>query len=219
MALIDYGALLKVNGKFINKNSDLFMSCSDTGYVCKDVEYLDGAKGYIDGNYFVYAGDENFLIAFYKGIFCVVHNNKIIYSDCNSTFISETLYFEGLPTLKIEHLDKELINEYPDPPDEYDIEWYYERYGKKKSQLKLYRLAKSRNRIAYKVRTFRWLATWEYKGKKYEVIFGEGIDTNENVWNDIKYDHYGFTDVEREIINSWFEEDKESEENEESEVN
>lgn len=208
MSIIDYGAILRVNRNFINKNKDLFMGCSDTGYVCKKAEYPDGIVINIDGNYFVYAGDENFLIAFYNGIFCVVHNNKIIYSDYNSRFLSETLYFKGLPTLKIEHLDKELINEYPDPPDEYDIEWYYERYGKKKAQLKLYRLAKSRNRIAYKYRTFRWMATWEYKGKKYEVIFGEGIDPNEDVWNNIKYDRYGFTDAERQIIDRWFEEDK-----------
>lgn len=52
------------------------------------------------------------------------------------------------------------------------------------------------------------MATWEYKGKKYEVIFGEGIDPNEDVWNNIKYDRYGFTDAERQIIDRWFEEDK-----------
>ena len=206
MSIIDYGSLLRVNGKFINKNKDLFMNCSDTGYICKQAEYSDGTVTDIDGNYFVYAGDENFLIVFYKGWFHVIHNNKIIYSDWNNPFISETIYFEDLPTLKIEHLNKNLINEYPDPPDEYDIKWYYERYGKKKAQLKLNRLAKSRNRIVCKTRTYRWLATWEYNGKKYEVIFGDGIDPNEDLWNEIKYDHYEFTDVERQIIDGWFKE-------------
>ena len=33
MAMIDYGAMLRVDGKFINKNCDLFMEQSDTGYV------------------------------------------------------------------------------------------------------------------------------------------------------------------------------------------
>ena len=54
MALIDWGSLLRVNGKFINKNKDLFMNCSDTGYVCKQAEYPDGTVVYIDGNNFVY---------------------------------------------------------------------------------------------------------------------------------------------------------------------
>ncbi len=182
------------------------MNCSDTGYVCKKVEYPDDNSIYVNGNYFVYAGDENFLIAFYKGLFNIIHNNKIIYSDCNIPFISETFYFEGLPTVKVEHLDKKLINEFPDLPDKYDIEWYYERYRKKKAQLKLYRLVKNRRKIVCKDRTFRWLATWEYNGKKYEVIFGSGIDPNEDVWNDIKYDAYDFTDIERKIIDSWFNE-------------
>ena len=112
MSFIDWGAILRVDGKFINKNKDLFMNCSDTGYICEKAEYPDGTVRDISGNYFVYAGDENFLIVFYKGIFHVIHNNKINYSDWNISFNSETFYFEGLPTLKVEHLDK---NIYFDP--------------------------------------------------------------------------------------------------------
>ena len=74
MSAIDYGALLRVNGKFINKNDDLFSYCSDTGYVCdKATYYSDYEKKEIEidimGNYYVYAGDENFLLCFYKGYF------------------------------------------------------------------------------------------------------------------------------------------------------
>ena len=35
MSMIDYGALLKVDNIFVNKNKDLFMKCSDTGYMCE----------------------------------------------------------------------------------------------------------------------------------------------------------------------------------------
>ena len=93
------------------------MNSSDTGYVCKEATYFNYYKNKedtmcIDGNYYVIAGDENFLIAFYKGIFHVIHNNRIIYSGYDIQFLSETFYFEGFPTLKVEHLDK---NVYIDP--------------------------------------------------------------------------------------------------------
>lgn len=224
MAIIDFGAILRVDGKFINKNKDLFMNCSDTGYVCKQAEYPDGTVRDIDGNYFVYAGDENFLIVFYKGIFHVIHNNKIIYSGYNIHSNSETFYFEGLPTLKVEHLDKNIYFEPVETEgtwEEYVRENWKNATGKEKlSELecggKRYKwFMKNTKRIArqrknhsrwYKYKTDRWLATWEYNGRKYEVIFGRGVDPNEKVWNDIKYDSFGFTHVEREIIDEWFKE-------------
>lgn len=58
MAFIDYGALLKVNGEFINKNRDIFMNKSDTGYICEKAKDDQGDWHSVQGNYFVYAGDE-----------------------------------------------------------------------------------------------------------------------------------------------------------------
>ena len=200
------------------------MNCSDTGYVCKQAEYSDGTVIDIDGNYFVYAGTENFLIVFYKSIFHVISNNKIICSEWNISFNSETFYIEGFPTIKVEHLDK---NTYIEPIEsegtweDYVREHWNGATGKEKlSELEnggrnykwfkknLKRIARNRKNpcIGYKYKTSRWLATWEYNGKKYEVIFGYGIDPNEDVWNDIKYDHYGFTNVERQVVDGWFEE-------------
>ena len=49
MSMIDYGALLRVDGKFINKNCGLFMNASNTGYVCKRAINNDG-KEYVIGN-------------------------------------------------------------------------------------------------------------------------------------------------------------------------
>ena len=198
------------------------MKSSDTGYVCKQAEYSNGTVVDIDGNYFVYAGDENFLIVFYKGIFRIVSNNIIIYTGWRIPFNSETFYLEGLPTLKIEHLDK---NTYIEPVEsEGTWEDYVRKYwiganGKEKlSELEnggkrykwfkknLKRIARERRNPSrwYKYKTDRWLATWEYNGKKYEVIFFFFFDPNEKVWNDIKYDSFGFTDVERKIIDRWF---------------
>lgn len=211
IAFVDYGAILRVNGKFINKNDDLFMKSSETGYVCDKATYFNNESKEmetvnINGNYYVYAGDENFMLCFYKRYFYVISNNKIIYAFWFSPFISETIYLGGFPSIKVEHLDKELREEYPDQLDDWDRKWHYNYYGARKGQLKINRALKKYKKVVYKIRSSRWLATWEYNGKKYEVIFGSGIDPNEKVWNNIKYDSFGFTDVERKIIDNWFEE-------------
>lgn len=49
----------------------------------------------------------------------------------------------------------------------------------------------------YKYRTQRYIAEWSYDNRKYEVIFGYGVDPISKVWNGIKYDCYGFTEIER----------------------
>ena len=151
---MDYGAILRVNGKFINKNKDLFMDSSDTCYVCDQATYFDDESKeirttHINGNFYVYAGDENFMLCFYKGYFYAIHNNKIICSISNSYFISETIYFDGLPTIKVEHLDKELRNEYPDKLDNWDRAFYYNYFGIKKGQLKINRVLKKYKNTYY----------------------------------------------------------------------
>ena len=228
MAVIDYGCLFRLNGKLINKNKDLFLRCSDTGYVCKEAEYFDDYEKkwktiFIDGNYFVYAGDENFLVVFYKGLFYVIHNNKIICSRWNNPFISETIYFDGLPSIKVEHLDKNLYVESIESlgtwKDYIKENWQDTTGNEKLSELenghkryKWFMKALKRNSRWLKhpgkydkYRTQRWLATWDYNGNHYEVIFGYGIDPNKKIWDNIKYDSYEFTEIEREIIDKWFE--------------
>ena len=53
-------------------------------------------------------------------------------------------------------------------------------------------------------RPYRFIAEWDYNGHHYEVIFGYGIDNDEEVWNKIKNDSYGFRQDEIAIIDSWF---------------
>lgn len=50
----------------------------------------------------------------------------------------------------------------------------------------------------------RWKATWDYNEKHYEVIFGFGIDNDEEVWNDIKHGYFDFSETEIKIIDEWF---------------
>lgn len=226
MSCIDYGAILKVNGKFINKNYDLFMDCSDTGYVCEKATYFDSyemkEKEFdIDGNYYVYAGDEEFMLCFYKGSICVISHNRIIHTVYYSPFLSETFYINGFPHVKVEHLDKNTYIELESLgtwSDYIKENWIGATGDEKLSKLqngkrhykwfrkRLKSIVRERKHPTYysKYKTSRWKATWDYNGNHYEVIFGCGIDPNEDVWNRIKFDTYNFTDIEREIIDEWF---------------
>lgn len=220
MAAIDYGALLRVNGKFVNKNCGLFMEASNAGYVLEEARYEDTSiydKAVdINGNFYVYAGDKDLLLTFYKGYFYVISNGLIIKTVSNMPFIAETFYVGGV-SIKISHLEPDLQIE------ENDNRWTWKAHvkynwinttgeeklcnlvgGKQEYQKFLKYIKGLSRRKAFKYRTQRWLAKWEHNGDKYEVIFGSGIDPCEEVWNDIKYDSYGFTDKEIEIIEEWF---------------
>ena len=223
MAAIDYGALLKVNGKFINKNGELFMDASDTGYILENAKYKDTSiydkDVDIDGNFYVYAGDKDLLLTFYKGFFYVISDGLILTAVSNVPFISETFNINGVK-IKVSHLELELqIDEGEDVGTWKDFvreHWRGATGEEKLSQLenglKQYKIflkklkRKASGRDVYKDRTQRWIAGWEHNGDKYEVIFGYGIDPCEEVWNDIKNDSYGFTKREIKIIDGWFSE-------------
>lgn len=59
----------------------------------------------------------------------------------------------------------------------------------------------------YTLSSWRNIVQFELNGHTYEVIFGYGIDPSEKVWGSIKDEHYEFTDLERQIIDSWFKEE------------
>ena len=49
----------------------------------------------------------------------------------------------------------------------------------------------------------------EYNGKKYECVFGYGVDSSEKLWNEGTFQKdYNYTDTEIEFISKWFEGDK-----------
>lgn len=212
MAMIDYGAILRVDGKFINKNKGMFMETSDTGYKPPEeaiyTRYDEVIK--IKNNYFVYAGDENFLVCFYKTVIVIVSNGKVIVGGWSFPFKEETFFIDNLPSVKISHLDKQ---KYPDDSyilDDFDkgiIE--SDRRNNKKKQIRMWhkiikrlkRWHKNKSNYYY---SNRYIATWDYNGHHYECIYGYGIDPNEDCWNEIKNRSYDFSDTERQIIDSWF---------------
>ena len=215
MAFGDYGAILRVDGKFINKDKGLFMQASDTGYVCKKALHKDRKEYDIDGNYFVYAGDKDFLVVFYKGTYKVISNEKVIHYGWNVCGDSETFYLDNLPNLKVSVLSKKYELRLFDWLDEEsireDYKWYIERKGKKFADRWLRRRYKAKymttrghGGFAWNTRPYRFLAEWDYNGHHYEVIYGMGIDPNEKVWNDIKNEYYKFRKDEIELIDSWF---------------
>lgn len=217
MAMIDYGALLRVDGKLINE-SEMFMDSSDTGYMCEKAYYPNHDwEMDIYGNYFVYAGDEELLLCFYKCQCLVVSKKWVIKDTWSVPFASETFFLPNGVNLKISHLDKELKVEplmWTTNFEEYmkdswgdlyleDTEremWKYERKWFRKMMSKSH----VHKNISYKYRLRRYLAEWDYKGKHYEVIFGYGIDSEKECWDRIKNDGYGFSDVERKVIDEWF---------------
>lgn len=221
MAMIDYGALLRVDGKLINKNQDMFMDASDTGYVAKNILDIDSEVRDINGDYFVVAGDEHFCIAFYKGLYKVISDKKVIYTNWDMPFASETRFFPNLPTLKVSRLstyyEVEKMESMGTWRDYVKENWVgatgnetlselfngTERYKRFKKCLKRVYRVNSHGGL-YKSRPYRFLAEWDYNGHHYEVIFGYGIDNDKTVWNEIKNAAYSFRPEEIKLIDSWF---------------
>ena len=208
MAFIDYGALLRVDGVFLNKDKDLFMDASDTGYVCGAAIDEDGNEHIIDGNYYVYAGDEKLMLCFYKGTIVIVSDNKVIKVISPTPFAAETYAdIPGIDELRISHLDK---NKYPYDTFKPVYHNWLEILPKKPSwkRYKIFcRLIKYDRRHRRKDYTLRFFAEWDYGSHHYEVIYGYGIDPDTETWREISGgDSYGFTDTERRIIDGWFDE-------------
>lgn len=211
MAMIDYGVIIKKNGEFINKDKGLFMECPNFVH--------DKYKG----NYFCYLGDEDCYIVTYKGSLMVINKGEVEWSFSDCPFISYTRYCENF-NITVSKLDPNSIEEYyedygkswEDLVDEY---YYYDSYDGERSynpsdledghnfRKRFLRWKKIMGRtkgVCCKYTTNRSIATWEYKGDKYEIIFGYGIDSNEKIWYDIR-DKWGFTETEKETIDRWFE--------------
>lgn len=80
MGMIDYGTLVKVNGKIINEGI-MFMEKSDLGIIPVDSaydEYNPGDVQLIRDKYFAYAGDEELMICFYKNLMTFVSGDKYL---------------------------------------------------------------------------------------------------------------------------------------------
>ena len=60
MAMVDYGAIVWKDGKLIS--TDMFMDMEEA------VGWSDNGKYKLEGNYFAYIGDKDFVIGFYKSL-------------------------------------------------------------------------------------------------------------------------------------------------------
>lgn len=212
VAMIDYGALLKINGEFVNKDKDIFTKENDTGYKLeKAFDLRSKQEIQIAGNYFIYAGNERMLLCFYKTYFLVISQGNILKWCANygNSFDKETVYLDGLPAIHIQRLtseyerdDSELDNTYK----EYLLGSYGNRIGTLKWLRRVKKIGKQRREkrgYGKGYKRNRYKASWNHDGNEYEVIYGYGIDPSENVWNEIKQ-AYGFNGEEIKIIDEWF---------------
>lgn len=209
MAMMDYGALLRVDGNFINKSKGLFMNMIDMCGFNLEAAYDDkrNAPINISGSFFVYAGEPDLLLCFYKCTYYVIVKGRIVKSWYSTgwDFDKETFFVNDTEFI-FEVIDKEIKKDFYDRDfNEWDRERYVNCYGKKFGQVKINRRFKrnSRNYDLYKG-SGKYLMTWNYNGKKYEVIFGYGIDPSEEIFNDMKVGSYGYTKNELDYIKTWF---------------
>ena len=216
MAAIDYGAMLRVNGKFINRNKNIFdEGVAYPGYIPKQAMYKND-KVDIKGNFFLYAGNEELLLAFWKTEIYVISHGEITNIIFHNPFLSETVFCKDTK-IQISHLDKKYQTEEKtfETWSQYVKEnWigatgnekdYELQDGKKRHKIHR-RWCKRQNRYSgFRYLTSRYLAEWEHDGNHYEVIFGYGIDSQEEVWSAIKKGNvYDFTEIEKGIIDDWF---------------
>lgn len=223
MAIRDYGAVLKVDGKIIN--TEMFMKGSDTGYVLDKAKYrYDGEDHeiHIDGNFFVYAGDKELLLTFYKESFYVIENKVVtrVFHECYGDFASQTFKLDNGTVIEVSHIDKELKPMYPDKwadswQDYVREMWYGTNGNEPLSELEggyreykrwikhLKRIGRHRNKPVCYDKTRRYIAKWKHNNREYEVIFGYGIDPDVEVYKKIQ-NMYEYTPVEIEFIDKWF---------------
>ena len=174
MAMIEYGSVVKKNGKIIQ--TEMFMDMKkELGFVINsikqsyketifDEEYKrtpnhNDYKQRIDGNYFSYVGDLSLLVCVYKCGIVIIDNGKII--------------------KKVENLDDNACLPYRRMSLEFKV---------KDVVFKLKRLNEESNR--YKLRFI-------YKGDTYEILYGYGVDINSEIW-------YEPSRKERRYISKWF---------------
>lgn len=182
MAMIDYGSVVKKNGKIIQKEAFMdmkqavdfriksikqsykeiiFEDETDEGYKFHTPKHYD-YKNRIDGDYFSYMGDENLLVCVYK---------------CGLTFISH-----GRIIKYIGGID-----------DRYELP--YEKMT----------LDVTIKEINFHIKRLynqnRYILRFWYKGYLYECLYGYGVDVNKDIWYDVEPN-------ERRFIDKWFNDEK-----------
>lgn len=186
MAMIDYGAILKKNGKIVNRDEffmDMETAVGWTDYPHVKYEDCDciNENGYSDCENCPRANRE-----YYTNI-----NHYWLVSDCrdivpNSKHMEGNWFtYAGDTELVVGFYKQQVMTWYK---GEQKIHWLRWDYAGKYSinievgGAKLHFKALSENKDAYYGR-------FRYKGDLYEVVFGYGIDPTQSTWNRVKKDY------------------------------
>ena len=216
MAMADYGAILKINGKIVNKNEDFMDMQKAVGWVdyprirYEDCDYFDEdgcsccgdcpraqrkhmshpelgewdhvtgdcrgnpirIDGKIDHNCFAYAGDEDFTVATYKTGFVMTNKKASFKLYCYDLILGDDEKWEP-------HVSKMARN-------------ITVQIGGTPVSIKVKRIGESH--VFY-------MRFW-YKNNLYQMIYGYGIDSEKEVWDEVKT-RYANKKVIRFVDNFW----------------
>lgn len=184
MASIDYGTVLVKNGELIDTKE--VMKRTDMGIPFDRIVSNIVNDHNVDFSGSVIIGDEDFCITFWKThatiIICGHVCGQIWYGRASS-FASNDFHISTKAPYErrfnVFNSGVDIIIESIDPAgcmDDCGYRYYSDKYH-------IY---------------------FEYKGNRYDIYTGYGIDADVDVYNDIKFDHYGYTETERCVLDKVF---------------
>lgn len=156
MAMLDYGAVVKKNGKIISDPNKMFQNFTNLKYETDDdcntvidetvIECINYGTDKIEkrsmaGNYFALIGDEEMMIGFYKTWFKIAVDKK------------EVNMGEYFCKWQSEDIKRDFVYEYP-----------------KLGKLTIKKIDKRPKYCNV------YIASFSYKGDNYSVMFGYGVD-------------------------------------------
>lgn len=184
MAMIDYGAVVKKNGKLLPYNNHfnnystlsggvlheeyediLFEGDDEPTHTLTVHEYVgdesvrtsfDGEKRSVIGNYMAVVGDEDYLIGTYKNGLVVFDNEKYI---ADYMIGQDDTWWDPKDDMNPFYIQHRKIVKYLDTP-----------FG----TIKIKRLSPSE---------FVGVASFRYKDDNYEILFGYGVDCKEFIFS------------------------------------
>lgn len=187
MAMSDYGAILKIDGEIKNENIFFMDMKEAVGWVdLNNIRYDDcdcidstihastcdvcpragesvDCRGFdiypdsLNGNYFVYAGDENFTVAVYKTRVTIRNSRGEIPFEDNYTMFMGDIY-----NWKFDHVVKHLNFIIDNKPIHVKIKRIGESYTE-------------------------FYLSFTYNDRHYEIVYGYGIDSNLRLWDRYKH--------------------------------
>lgn len=188
MAMIDYGAIAFKNGKLIS--TDMFTPMIDmVGWedtendVCYNYNTDKECPLSLKGNYFAYIGDANLTVGFYKTMIRIVER------------------WENSEESKWEYFERGENNE--------EGKWEYfvvdECFSSGSYKWSKWELYLENSKMKVTKRNGFYVFRWEYKGDKYKVYFGHGVDYDYYIKTHMVNYYRSLEYIIRRKIPAWFE--------------